>query len=175
MQQGEQKWLMHKREILTAQQFLPSFNNWCSVSELYDNDWRGLPFWPWCKQEPSFLMRPLWICLVLKRPVAPQGKSSGTATGPLNVLSTLHVKYRSVQTPLLTLKKKTKKNRGYLAHWMPPKWNAADSKATCKWVILQGECLSSLRSWTSGCTWENGLVGDLLVGMPCSICLHISW
>lgn len=54
---------------------------------------------------------------------------------------------------------------------MPPKWNASDSKAPWKWVILQGECLSSLRSWTSGCTWENGLVGIFWLGCTAaSVC-----
>lgn len=62
------------------------------------------------------------LLCIKKGPVAPQGKSSGTATGSLHVLSTLHVKYRSAQMPLLAAKRSKKKkkltkkkNKGYLA------------------------------------------------------------
>lgn len=54
--------------------------------------------------KPGFLLRPHWSCLVLKGPFTLQGKSSGTAKGPFNVVSTLHVKYRTTATPLLTYK-----------------------------------------------------------------------
>ena len=54
--------------------------------------------------EPVFLMRPHWGCLILKGPVGPQGRSSGTASGPFNVVSTLRVNYRAGLTPLLPRK-----------------------------------------------------------------------
>lgn len=49
-----------------------------------------------------FLIEATLKLSVLKGPVGPQGKSSGTAKGPFNVVSTLHVKYRTTPTPLLT-------------------------------------------------------------------------
>lgn len=127
------------------------------VGKVCDFDWVQFSV------EPVFLLRPHWSCLVLKGPVGPQGKSSGTAKGPFNVVSTLCVKYRTTPTPLLTYKIRLP----CTLHLNASNWNVADWKAlkqaqrACeggKGVILQEEQLSWLRSWTSGCTWENGLV-----------------
>lgn len=75
--------------------------------------------------EPVFLLRPHWSCLVLKGPVGPQGKSSGTAKGPFNMVSTLHVKYRTTPTPLLTYEIRLP----CTLHLNASNWNVADWKA----------------------------------------------
>lgn len=118
-------------------------------------------------EEPVFLLRPHWSCVVLKGPASLQGKSSGTAKGPFNVVSTLRVKYRTTPTPLLTYEIRLP----CALHLNASNWNVADWKALKqvqrlrgKWVILQEEQLSWLRSWTSGCTWENGLVWIFCLG-----------
>ena len=112
------------------------------------------------REEPVFLLRPHWSCLVLKGPVSPLGESSGTAKGPFNVVSTLHVKYRTTPAPLLTYEIRLPCTLHLNAlNWLTERrWNRPKEHVRGKWVILQEEQLSWLRSWTSGCTWENGLV-----------------